>query len=180
MALKPAAAPVSVSYSKYQNFSGTLLVVVPHDGNVLSQFPKDDGSPQYQTYATIIPVEDGVFRQDDGKKVEWKAGDVHKAFINGAKVRRQLLEMNEPVVGRLVKGKPVAKGGRPWELATPTDEEMAQVNAIDGIEELVAEAVQAAAERAANAAPPAPSEEDEDVPQGTPEGEAKSTAPWKK
>lgn len=120
--IKAAAAPVSASFTKYQVFAGTLLIVVPHR-ETPSKFPREDGSVKMQTVSTIIPLEDGSVRRDDGTKVEWKAGEVHTAFIDGAKIRRQLTEMDVPVLGRLVKGKPSAKGGRPWELATPDDDD---------------------------------------------------------
>lgn len=143
--VKGAAAPTS--YTKYQAFSGYLILVVPHDGNVVSKFPRDDGSPKYQTYSTIIPLEDGSTRLDNGTKVEWKAGDIHQSFIDGAKIRRQLLDMDTPVLGRLGKGKPGPKGGRPWELSTPTEEDFTVLNDFDDLEKKVADAIGSAQER---------------------------------
>lgn len=146
MEIKRAVAPASFRVSKFQSFAGTLILVLPHE-NKLSQFKREvknkDGSvsqvDQYQTFATVIPLEDGSHRTDEGKLTEWKAGDVHKAYFDGA-IRRYLTDLDVPVVGRLGKGKAGKLGGKPWVLLSPTDDDMALVEGMDDLEDKVLKA----------------------------------------
>jgi|SRR5690606_114827 len=131
---KRAEAPVSNSATKFQAFNGTLLLVLPHS-NPKSQFQREvkdaNGNvigkeDQYQTFATVIPLEDGsnvIEVKDRTVKVEWKAGDVFTSYFDGA-IRRYLKDdLDTPILGRLGKGKPGKLGGKPWVLKSPTDDD---------------------------------------------------------
>lgn len=189
MGFKPASAPppaVKRDITKFQAFAGELLVVVPHSVNEINRnYPtRDDGSPNTQTYATVFPVEAGSHKDDNGNKTVWKAGDKHYVYFTGA-ILRYFKEdgVDDPIVGRLVKGPPGKKGGRPWQLAIPTDEEVEQANSVEGLDATVQEAIQEAQERRdffasreaqVAAANEARSDEDEE------EDDEVATAPWKK
>jgi len=179
MALTAAAAPKS--YSRFKDFSGTLIVVVPHKLNVLSPFKNkdDDGNEreQYQHHATVITLESKDQRDDDGNRIKFDAGESHFVFLGAAKVMRQLTEVNVPVVGRLMKDKPVAKGGKPWVLATPTEEDLELANSFDGIDGLIEEAIEKNKPQTATAARTAASESVEDE---TEDEEDAPRAPYKK
>jgi len=156
MGFKPTTAPppaVKRDITKFQVFAGELLVIVPHTINEVNRnFPVTrEGKPNIQTYATVFPVEDGSYKDDNGKKTTWKAGDKHYVYFTGAILRYfNDSDVDEPRVGRLVKGKPNPKTqGRAWMLEIPSEEEVEQANAVEGLHETVEEAIAEAVERRA-------------------------------
>lgn len=159
-------------------FSGKLVLVVAHDAFKQSDmFPTNpDGSPKYQVLATVIPLEKGsstYTKQDDTQvTVDFEAGDTHTVFLSGNVLRNQLLaSINEPVLGRLGKGK-ATKGQPPWVLKAPTEEDFALLEKLDkelGLEAKVEAAVKA--ESTVKEAPPAASNTSQPVPSDSDDSE---------
>lgn len=116
---KAAPAPSGGNFTKLQSFVGKLIVVVPYDDRVKSQFKKDDGSDVMQTRATVVPIQSGSHTDPrNGEETTWEAGDVYDVFISATRVRRQISELHVPVLGRLVKPE------NAWVLATPTEDDV--------------------------------------------------------
>lgn len=119
---KPAAAPPpsgNGNFTKLQTFVGKLIVVVPYDDQVKSQFKRDDGSDVMQTRATVVPIQGGSHTDPrTGEETTWEAGEVYDVFISATRVRRQISELHVPVLGRLVKPE------NAWVLATPTEDDV--------------------------------------------------------
>lgn len=131
-------------------FGDTLVVILPHKTDVESQYPKQVKNkktgeikeiPKFQTLATVFPLEDGSFTDNEGKVTNWEAGESFRVYIGSDRIRDAASEVNVPVVGRVAKGKP--KGGfqPPWLLKPPTKEEMEQAKSLDGLKEKIDEAV---------------------------------------
>ena len=120
---KPAAAPPPATggaYAKLPQFIGKLVLVVPYEDNVPSKFKDQQGRTQYQTRATVVPVQSGTWTNPKtGDEVEWEAGDVLDAYISNSRVRRQISEMHVPVLGRLLMD------GKAFVLEPPTEEQIA-------------------------------------------------------
>jgi hypothetical protein len=154
MALKAARTS---DYTPMWAFGKRLFVVVVHKLNILSTYPQkykdEDGVEQerdaYQHLATVIPLESGEAENDEGtKKVSFTAGEVHRVFIGGTLTRSFKKEdINDPIVGRLVKGKPNKHGGKAWKLQPPTEAEYAQAENFPDIDALVTKAIEDQAER---------------------------------
>lgn len=118
---KPAAPPPPSeggNYSKLPQFIGKLVLVVPYEDNVPSKFKDQQGRTQYQTRATVVPIQGGSWTNPKtGDEVSWKAGEVTDAFISNARVRRQIKELHVPILGRLLMD------GKALVLEPPTPEQ---------------------------------------------------------
>lgn len=136
-------------------FGDKLVVIVPHNPNIESTYPKQVKNkktgeikevPKFQTLSTVFPLEDGEFKDKEGKLTKWEAGDSFRVYIASDRIRDAVSEVNRPVVGRVAQGKP--KGGfqPPWLLKPPTKEEMEQAKSLEGLKDKVDEAVAKAKE----------------------------------
>lgn len=119
--------PKTRTTAAFNNFMGKLVVIVPH-AVTKSQFPRTnkDGSSYYpdQTVAHVVPVEDAVGTNNQGKSFSHPAGQPVLSYIS-VKARNQLGEFGEPILGRVVKGQARNGAGAPTVLGEPTDEDVA-------------------------------------------------------
>lgn len=125
---RPATAPPpggGGNFAKLQQFVGKLIVVVPYEDNIKSKFKDQNGKDQFQTRATVVPVQAGSWTNpDNGDEASWDAGETLDVFISAQRVRRQISEMNVPVLGRLLKD------GKAWVLQEPTDADVSKAQEV--------------------------------------------------
>lgn len=125
---RPAAAPPPSSggaFAKLPQFVGKLVVVVPYEDNIQSKFKDQNGRPQFQTRAKVVPVQSGSWTNpDNGEEAEWEAGEVLDVFISASRVRRQISELHVPVLGKLLKD------GKAWVLQPPTEAEVKKAESV--------------------------------------------------